>query len=68
MHAARLAMVSTEGRCAVKNAKKCFVAYVLYATLCTWLLDRKTSLGFRGNVRRTVEALGYDNISHDIPE
>lgn len=34
----------------------------------TWLLDRKTSPGFRGNVRRAVEALGYDNISHDIPE
>jgi len=33
-----------------------------------WLLDRKTSPGFRCNVRRTVEALGYDNISHDIPE
>jgi hypothetical protein len=33
-----------------------------------WLLGRKTSPGFRGNVRRAVEALGYDNISHDIPE
>lgn len=33
-----------------------------------WLLDRKTSPGFRGNVRRAVEALGYDHISHDIPE
>jgi hypothetical protein len=34
----------------------------------SWLLDRKTSPGFRGHVRRAVEALGYDNISHDIPE
>jgi hypothetical protein len=34
----------------------------------TWLLDRKTSARFRSNVRRTVEALGYDDISHSIPE
>ena len=33
-----------------------------------WLLDRRTSPRFRGNVRRAVEVLGYDNISHDIPE
>jgi hypothetical protein len=33
-----------------------------------WLLDRKTSPVFHGNVRRAVEALGYDNISRDIPE
>jgi hypothetical protein len=33
-----------------------------------WLLGRKTSPWFRGNVRGAVEALGYDNISHDIPE
>ena len=33
-----------------------------------WLLGRKTSPWFRGNVRRAVEALGYDHISHDIPE
>lgn len=37
-------------------------------TALAWLLDRKTSPSFRGNVRRAVEALGYDNISHDIPE
>ena len=34
----------------------------------TWLLDRKTSPPFRGYVRCAVEALGYDNISHSIPE
>lgn len=33
-----------------------------------WLLDRKTSPGFRRNIRHAVEALGYDNICHDIPE
>jgi hypothetical protein len=33
-----------------------------------WLLGRETSSWFRGNVRRTVEALGYDNINRDIPE
>jgi hypothetical protein len=33
-----------------------------------WLLGRETSPWFRGNVRRTVEALGYDNINRDIPE
>lgn len=33
-----------------------------------WLIDRKTAPGFRGQVRRAVEALGYDNISHSIPE
>ena len=33
-----------------------------------WLLGRKTSHWFRGNVRRAVEALGYDDISNDIPE
>jgi hypothetical protein len=33
-----------------------------------WLLDRKTSFVFRNNVRHAVEALGYDNISQDIPE
>jgi len=33
-----------------------------------WLLGRKTSPWFRGNVRRAVEALGYDDISNDIPE
>ena len=37
-------------------------------TAVAWLLDRKTSHRFRGNVRRVVEALGYDNISHSIPE
>jgi len=37
-------------------------------TAVAWLLDRRTSPGFRGNVRRAVEALGYDNISNDIPE
>jgi hypothetical protein len=37
-------------------------------TAVAWLLDRKTSPRFRWNVRRAVEALGYDNISHDIPE
>lgn len=34
----------------------------------TWLLDRKTSAWFRRNVRRAVEALGYDDIRHSIPE
>jgi len=34
----------------------------------TWLLDRKTSARFRSNVRRAVEALGHDDISHSIPE
>ena len=33
-----------------------------------WLLGRKTSSWFRGNVRRAVEALGYDDINRDIPE
>lgn len=33
-----------------------------------WLLDRKTSPWFRANVRRTVEALGYDNICRTIPD
>lgn len=33
-----------------------------------WLLDRKTSSGFRRCVRRAVEALGYDDISRNIPE
>ena len=37
-------------------------------TAVAWLLDRKTSPRFRGNVRSAVEALGYDNISHSIPE
>jgi hypothetical protein len=37
-------------------------------TAVAWLLDRKTAPKFRGNVKRAVEALGYDNISHDIPE
>ncbi len=37
-------------------------------TAVAWLLDRKTSPRFRGHVRRAVEALGYDNISHSIPE
>jgi hypothetical protein len=37
-------------------------------TAVGWLLGRKTSSWFRGNVRRAVEALGYDNISHEIPE
>ena len=33
-----------------------------------WLLGRETSSWFRGNVRRAVEALGYDNINRNIPE
>lgn len=33
-----------------------------------WLLGRKTSSWFRGNVKRVVEALGYDDIHRDIPE
>jgi len=33
-----------------------------------WLLDRKTSAWFRGNVRRIVEGLGYDDICHSIPK
>lgn len=33
-----------------------------------WLLGRKTSPRFRRCVRRAVEALGYDDISHSIPE
>ncbi|MFO7870666.1 MAG: hypothetical protein R6V03_04450 [Kiritimatiellia bacterium] len=33
-----------------------------------WLLNRETSSWFRGRVRRIVEALGYDNISYEIPE
>ncbi|MEI6786920.1 MAG: hypothetical protein WCL49_00415 [bacterium] len=37
-------------------------------TAVAWLLDRRTSPRFRENVRRAVEALGYDNISNDIPE
>lgn len=37
-------------------------------TAVTWLLNRKTSPRFRDHVRRVVEALKYDNISHSIPE
>ena len=33
-----------------------------------WLLNRETSSWFRGRVKHAVEALGYDNISHEIPE
>ena len=33
-----------------------------------WLLDRKTSSWFRGNVKRAVEALGYDELSRNIPK
>lgn len=33
-----------------------------------WLLDRKTSPWFRGNVRRAVEALGYEDICRNIPK
>ena len=33
-----------------------------------WLIGRETSPWFRGNVRRAVEALGYDDINRDIPE
>ncbi|MFH1477630.1 MAG: hypothetical protein ABIH24_09110 [Verrucomicrobiota bacterium] len=33
-----------------------------------WLLGRETSAWFRGNVKRAVEALGYDDICQDIPE
>jgi hypothetical protein len=33
-----------------------------------WLLGRETSSWFRSNVRRVVEALGYDDINRDIPE
>jgi len=37
-------------------------------TAVDWLLGRETSAWFRGNVRRAVEALGYDDICRDIPE
>lgn len=37
-------------------------------TAVGWLLGRKTSPWFRGNVKRAVEAVGYDDISRDIPE
>ena len=33
-----------------------------------WLLGRETSSWFRGNVRRVVEALGYEEINRDIPK
>ena len=33
-----------------------------------WLLGRKTSAWFRGNVKRVVKALGYDDIDRDISE
>ncbi|MCX6997926.1 MAG: hypothetical protein NTV49_12780 [Kiritimatiellaeota bacterium] len=33
-----------------------------------WLLGRETSAWFRDNVRRAVEAMGYDDINRDIPE
>jgi len=33
-----------------------------------WLLGRKTSSWFRGNVRRAVETLGYEDIGGNIPE
>jgi hypothetical protein len=32
-----------------------------------WLLGRETSSWFRGNVKRAVEELGYDDISRSIP-
>lgn len=34
----------------------------------SWLLGRKTSSWFRGNVRRAVEALGYEHICREIPD
>lgn len=37
-------------------------------TAVSWLLGRETSSWFRGNVRRAVEALGYDEFNRDIPE
>ncbi|MBI2440710.1 MAG: hypothetical protein HYV35_04990 [Lentisphaerae bacterium] len=33
-----------------------------------WLLGRATPPWFRGNVKRVVEALGYDDINRDIPQ
>ncbi len=33
-----------------------------------WLLNRQTSAWFRGRIGYAVEALGYDNISDEIPE
>jgi len=33
----------------------------------SWLLRRKTSHWFRGNVRHAVETLGYEDIRHSIP-